>query len=91
MRSVVETCCSNLTANGFDAFIADNCQQAEKIFFEQIAPQISFKSVSWGDSITMNSTGVLQKLEKQKDIEIIKFFERLMKNTCLVAITKWST
>lgn len=76
MQNLLETCRSNLSANGFDAYIAADCQQAGAIFFNQIAPQTTFKSVSWGDSMTMKSTGVLQKLEKQSGIEIIKTFEQ---------------
>lgn len=72
----VETCRTNLAANGFDAYIAANSQQAGQIFFDQIAPQLTFTSVSWGDSITMQSTGVLQKLEQQDGIEIIRTFEQ---------------
>ena len=76
MSNVIETCQSNLSANGFDVFVAESSEQAGRILLEQIVPQISFKSLSWGDSITMKSTGVLLELEKQSDIDIIRTFEK---------------
>ncbi|HQB40051.1 MAG TPA: lactate utilization protein, partial [Deltaproteobacteria bacterium] len=49
---------------------------AGAIFFDQVLPQLTVKTVSWGDSMTMKATGVLNELEKQDGIEIIRTFEK---------------
>lgn len=76
MLNLIANCRDNLSANGFDTYIAENSQQAGRIFFEHIVPEITFKSVSWGDSITMMSSGVLGELENQSGLDIVRTFEK---------------
>lgn len=63
-----------LIANGFDVFVADDPQQARRIFHEQILPQLEVETVSWGDSMTMRETGVLDDLLQDERFDVIKTF-----------------
>jgi len=75
-RSQLETCRAKLIENGFEVFTAADSQEAGAIFFDQVLPQLTVKTVSWGDSMTMKATGVLNELEKQDGIKIIRTFEK---------------
>ena len=68
-------CAAALTANGFRVFSAESREQAHKIFFEQIFPNLKTDSVSWADSMTMEATGVLTDLLENPHISIIKTFD----------------
>lgn len=74
-KNRLELCCKNLVTNGFEAHIADNRLQAKAIFFDQILPSLSVNTVSWGDSMTMDNTGVFEELENRGEFSIIKTFE----------------
>ncbi len=68
-------CRKSLEHNGFEVFCAENSMDTKHLFFDQIFPDISPKVVSWGDSLTLDSTGILPKLFADEDLEIIKTFE----------------
>jgi hypothetical protein len=70
----LESCGETLSKNNFDVFIADNHHHARTIFFKDIFPGIEVKTVSWGDSITFLSTGILDKLRENKKISVIETF-----------------
>ncbi|BCR06155.1 hypothetical protein DESUT3_32240 [Desulfuromonas versatilis] len=72
----LESCRDALTANGFEAFLAPSPQQAAELFFQEILPKLRPQTVSWGDSLTLETTGVLQRLEGRAGIELIKSFEQ---------------
>ena len=71
----LEHCRAALAANGFDAYIAKDPAQARQIFFEKILPNVQAELVSWGDSLTMEATGVLDELLANPDITMIKTFD----------------
>lgn len=73
--TAMERCLKSLLANGFDAYAAENRAEAKEIFFQQILPPLSLQTVSWGDSMTMDSTGIFQELYQTAGINIIKTFE----------------
>lgn len=73
-RIKLDACKEALTKNNFEVFIADNMQQARTIFFEKIFPCIEVKTVSWADSLTFHSTGILAELRENKRVSIIETF-----------------
>jgi len=74
-RALMEQCQAALRANGFDVYLAKDPAQARQLFFEQILPNVKADLVSWGDSMTMQATGVLDELLADPAITMIKTFE----------------
>ena len=73
--TLLEQCRAALSQNGFDVFVAKDATRAGQIFFEQILPAVKSDLVSWADSMTMEATGVLDKLLADPAIEVIKTFD----------------
>jgi len=63
-----------LKKNGFEVWFAANKAEAEKIFWEEILPQENPKTVSWGDSLTLESLGIIDKIREMDDVELIETF-----------------
>ncbi len=72
----IEKCKEEFIKNNFDFFVAKNTAEAKDILLNKILPEIPYKSVSWGDSVTMLSTGIIDELSTNKSIHIIKTFEK---------------
>ncbi len=70
-----DACKNSLEKNGFEVFPAKNSVEARHIFFGRVFPNISAKVVSWGDSMTLDSTGILPDLFADADLEVIRTFE----------------
>ena len=70
----LKNCKSALEKNNFDAFIAETPADAKKIVIEKILPEIDIKSVSWGDSLTLYSTSILEYLRDKSGIKLIETF-----------------
>ena len=58
--------------NNFEVFFAQNRDEAREVFFNTIFPEIKPTCVSWGDSMTMKATGVLEEIEKRTDCVFIQ-------------------
>ena len=71
----LEKCKSALEQNNFDAYLAEDSLEAHQIIIKEIIPKINVKSASWGDSMTLHSTGVLDTLRKIPGINVIEIFE----------------
>jgi hypothetical protein len=71
----IETCKEALEKNNFEVHTADNRRAVKPLMRGHILPQLDFTSVSWGDSISMLSSGILHEMEKRPDIRLIKTFE----------------
>ena len=71
----LEQCRTALVANGFEAFIAKSPTHARQIFFTDIMPKVKHGSVAWGDSMTMEATGVLDELQADPNVNMIKTFD----------------
>ena len=67
-------CKKSLEDNNFEAYIADNCNDAKKTVIEKILPKIEVKSVSWGDSLTLYATEVLDEMKRNSDIDVLETF-----------------
>ena len=80
-QSIIEKTVTAFKRNHFDVYIAKNTQDAQNIFFQEIFPNLSIETVSWGDSETMKATGVLDKLKQNPDITVIPTFAPDMSRT----------
>jgi hypothetical protein len=65
-----------MEANNFEVFVADNTEDAKKIVLEQIIPRTGAKSVSWGGSITLVSTGLYDVLKESTDMEVLDTYDK---------------
>ncbi len=74
-RMRLEKCGQALVANNFETFIADNSVHAAEIFRGQIFPGLQVKSASWGDSLSLASTAILDFLRSRPEIDFIETFE----------------
>ncbi len=72
----IEKCKEEFIKNNFDFFVAKNTAEAKEILLNKILPRIPYNSVSWGDSVTMLSTGIIDELSTKKSIRLIKTFEK---------------
>ena len=71
----LEKCGEALSANNFSVYIASRLSEAEKIFSQQIFKEIKVTSASWGDSISLKDSGILEFLKSVPDIDFIDTFE----------------
>lgn len=67
---------SELEANNFEVFLAENRQAASQIVLEDIIPKLNIKTVSWGGSMTVVATGVYDALKKRTDLTVIDTYDR---------------
>lgn len=72
----LEKCRKALEANHFRVFVADDSAHARNIVLEDILPKADARLVSWGDSMTMQSTGILDALRGRPELEIIVTFDK---------------
>jgi L-lactate utilization protein LutB len=70
----LKKCKNALENNNFDAYLAEDSLEANQIIINEIIPKIDVKSASWGDSMTLHATGVLDTLRKIPDINVIETF-----------------
>ncbi|MGD9133954.1 MAG: lactate utilization protein [Desulfobacterales bacterium] len=70
----LEKCKQALENNNFDAYLAADSLEANQIIMNEIIPKLDAKSASWGDSMTLHATGVLDTLKKNPEINVIETF-----------------
>ena len=80
----LEQCANALSNNNFDTYIADDSIQVAEIFRDRILPELKITSASWGDSMSLQSTGILDILNSSARIEVIKTFEPGVKREVLI-------
>ncbi len=71
----LQSCKAALEKNNFEAFIAQTPAEAGQIVIDQILPEMNVKSVSWGDSLTLYETNVLEFFKKDSEINLIETFD----------------
>jgi hypothetical protein len=71
----LEKCKKALGKNNFEVFLAADTQSAGAIFMDEILPGIQPATVSWGDSLTLAATGVLEAIRADPAIRVIETFE----------------
>jgi L-lactate utilization protein LutC len=72
----LQDCKGALEKNNFEAFIAQTPAEAGQIVINQILPEIDVKSVSYGDSLTLFDSGVLEYFKKNSKITLIDTFDK---------------
>ncbi|MFO7716718.1 lactate utilization protein [Desulfosarcina sp.] len=68
-------CKQALEKNNFEVFLAAGAQAAGAIFIDEILPGIKPKTVSWGDSLTLAASGVLEAIRADPAIRMIETFD----------------
>jgi len=66
----------NFEANNFNAYVAEDEYDAEKIVMEQIIPRTLPKSMSWGGSLTFQTSGLYEKLKDVEGIEVLDTYDK---------------
>ncbi len=61
--------------NNFEVYTTDSKDEVKKLILDKIFPKLNFETVSWGDSISMLSTEIIQEVENLPNIRLIKTFE----------------
>lgn len=76
MALMRENCSRALEKNNFAVYHADDPVAARNIVLENILPEFSpIRTVSWGDSITLHATGLLDHFFKDSALSVIKTFD----------------
>jgi len=73
--SEIEETVYSLKKNNFDVYHVESKEKANEIFFKKILPEINPKTVSYGDSLSAESTGILEDLKKKEGIKFIETFD----------------
>jgi len=64
-----------LQARNFGAHIADSAEQAKELALNEILPSFDFHTLSWGDSMTLAATRLVQEIPEHYPVEVIRTFE----------------
>jgi L-lactate utilization protein LutB len=75
----IEKCKEAFENNNFEVYTADSINKVKKLIVYEIFPKIQVKSVSWGDSISMVSSEIIDEVETLPNIRLIKTFEEGVK------------
>jgi len=67
---------TELEANNFEVFLAENRQAAKQIVLEEIIPKLKVKTVSWGGSMTVIASGVYEALKNRTDLTVIDTYDQ---------------
>lgn len=67
-------CAEALARNNFAVYRAGTVEEAGEIILGEIMAQITVHSASWGDSLTMRATGIIEALRDNPAIELIETF-----------------
>lgn len=71
----LERCKKALERNNFSAFVAADTRTAGTLFLEEVLPGINPATVSWGDSMTLQATGVLDAIRADPAMRAIEPFD----------------
>ena len=83
-RCRLNNCAQALERNGFEAFCAENADHARDLVASDILPRITFESVSWGDSLTLYATGILDTVRQDVQVRVIDPFEAGVARTDII-------
>ena len=67
---------TNLEANNFEVFVADNTAMVQQIVLEEILPSTGAKRLSWGGSMTFVASGLYDLLKTRPDLDILDTFDK---------------
>ena len=64
--------CENLIKNNFDAHIVQSSAEAKELVINSILPQLDFKTVGYGGSLTFKNSGVYDAVCELDGVEVLK-------------------
>ena len=70
----LQRCKTALEQNNFEAFIADDPVGAKTLVIDVILPKLGSEVVSWGDSMTLYTTGLLEYFTQDDRFTVIETF-----------------
>ena len=70
----IEKCQEAFEKNNFEVYTVDSKDEVKKLILDKIFSKLHFKTISWGDSISMLSTEIIQKVENLPNIRLIKTY-----------------
>lgn len=65
-----------LEANNFDVFMAADAADARRIVLERILPATEAQSISWGGSMTLGATGLMDDFRQMTSVDLINPYEK---------------
>lgn len=65
-----------LESNNFEVHQAQSLDQARDVVLSKILPTTQAKLISWGGSVTLQSTGIIDALQKQKGLTLLDPFDK---------------
>ena len=71
----LDRCKTALENNGFEVYLAGTPDDARDIMMTEIFPKTGAKTVSWGDSLSLYSTGILDVMKQSPDLDVIETFD----------------
>ena len=75
-QGMIDKAVAALTQNGFEVFEAVDASHAAEIILTEIVPEVAPEVVSFGDSMTLHETGVLDVFRSDPDMHFIDTFEK---------------
>ncbi len=72
----IQICKENFVKNNFNFIVFNQIEEAKNIVLNKIIPKLNIKTASWGDSITVMETGIIEELIKSENIEFIQTFDK---------------
>ncbi len=70
-----------LEANNFEVHLTDDAAAARRVVLEQVLPAVRAGSVSWGGSMTLGATGLMDDFRQMDGIEVIDPYEKGLSDT----------
>jgi hypothetical protein len=64
-----------LEENNFEVFIVQTAAEAGDLILNTLMPQISPKVISWGGSMTLGATGIMDAVKNKPDLSILDPYE----------------
>lgn len=71
----IDKCKAAFEKNNFEVYTIGTVKEVKKVILVDILPKLQCHSISWGDSISMLSSGIIQAVENLPGIRLIKTFE----------------
>ncbi len=65
-----------LEKNNFDVYLAENVNEARSITTEEIFPKTGAVSVSWGGSMTVMNSGLVEHFKSLEGIQVLDTFDK---------------
>ena len=79
-----------LEENNFEAFVAKDAESAKAIALEQILPDLDFRTVSWGGSVSFVETGLYHELRARDDLDVMDTYNKKLPGEAMMALRRKS-